>query len=243
MNRAAPASADHQDLVAPDDAYVLDNAAWLSLTGAHARLGARLAGAARYAPDVSPFAALALDPDGAAWHDLAALLGRDGTALVPGLRAEAPAGWQVLSRGEGVQMIDTHVQAAEYPDVLRLRPQDVPEMLDLAARTKPGPFLSRTIEMGTYLGIRRDGRLIAMAGERLRPPGWTEISAVCTDAGYRGHGLATRLVQAVVADIRAGGGTPFLHAVATNVTAIRLYESMGFTLRRTTEFRSVRAPG
>jgi predicted GNAT family acetyltransferase len=115
-------------------------------------------------------------------------------------------------------------------------------MLDLVARTEPGPFRKRTIELGTYLGIRRDGRLIAMAGERLHPPGWTEISAVCTDPGYRGHGLATRLVRAVAAGIRARGETPFLHAAADNTYAIRMYERLGFTLRRTTTFRAVRIP-
>ena len=82
---------------------------------------------------------------------------------------------------------------------------DVPEMLDLVERTQPGPFLARTVELGTYLGIRRDGRLVAMAGERLHPPGFTEISAVCTDAAYRGQGLATRLVRAVAAGIRRRG--------------------------------------
>ena len=122
-----------------------------------------------------------------------------------------------------------------------LGPADVPEMLALVERTRPGPFLPRTIEMGTYLGIRRDGELVAMAGERLHPPGWTEISAVCTDERFRGHGLATRLVLAVAAGIRERGETPLLHAAATNVHAIRLYESLGFARRRHTRFVGLRA--
>ncbi|MFY9931472.1 MAG: GNAT family N-acetyltransferase, partial [Streptosporangiaceae bacterium] len=119
---------------------------------------------------------------------------------------------------------------------------DVPEMLALTGRTKPGPFLSRTVEMGTYLGIRRGGVLVAMAGERLHPPGWTEISAVCTDPAWRGHGLASRLVLAVAAGIRARGEIPFLHALASNVTAIRLYEELGFRLRRRVVFSVTRVP-
>ncbi len=119
---------------------------------------------------------------------------------------------------------------------------DVQEMLDLARRTKPGPFLPRTVEMGTCPGIRRGGALVAMAGERLHPPGWTEISAVCTDEAWRGRGLASRLVLAIVAGIRARGELPFLHAVATNVNAIRLYEELGFRLRRYTVFSVARAP-
>ncbi|MFI7131681.1 GNAT family N-acetyltransferase [Nonomuraea sp. NPDC050153] len=81
-----------------------------------------------------------------------------------------------------------------------------------------------------------------MAGERLHPPGWTEISAVCTDPAHRGRGLATRLVLAVAAGIRDRGETPFLHASAANVGAIRLYQRLGFRLRRTTNFRAVRVP-
>jgi predicted GNAT family acetyltransferase len=115
-------------------------------------------------------------------------------------------------------------------------------MLDLVRRTKPGPFLSRTIELGNYLGIRRDGALVAMAGERLHPPGWTEISAVCTDVAFRGQGLAARLVKAVAAGIRHRGETPFLHAAGNNTNAIRLYQTLGFTLRRHTTFQQVRVP-
>jgi predicted GNAT family acetyltransferase len=115
-------------------------------------------------------------------------------------------------------------------------------MLDLVGRTKPGPFLPRTVELGTYLGIRRDGALVAMAGERLHPPGWTEISAICTDEAFRGQGLATRLVHAVAAGIRERGETPFLHASADNTNAIRLYESLGFRLRRSATFLAARVP-
>jgi predicted GNAT family acetyltransferase len=81
-----------------------------------------------------------------------------------------------------------------------------------------------------------------MAGERLKPPGWTEISAVCTDDAWRGHGFASRLIRALVTGIRARGDTAFLHAVATNTNAIRLYEAMGFELRRRTVFRALQTP-
>jgi predicted GNAT family acetyltransferase len=97
--------------------------------------------------------------------------------------------------------------------------------------------------MGTYLGIRRGGRLVAMAGERLHPQGWTEISAVCTDAEHRGQGLASRLVRAVAAGIHARGDRALLHAAATNTGAISVYLGLGFELRRHTSFRLLRAPG
>jgi predicted GNAT family acetyltransferase len=153
-----------------------------------------------------------------------------------------PDGWETLSVNDGVQLVAESLEPAEDPEAVRLTAADVPEILDLVKRTKPGPFASRTIELGTYLGIRRNGKLVAMAGERFRPPGYTEISAVCTDDAWRGHGFASRLTRAVAVGIVKRDETPFLHAVATNTSAIRLYEKMGFTLRRTTVFPGVRAP-
>ena len=141
-----------------------------------------------------------------------------------------------------MQLVDVSLVKEPDPEAIRLTAADVPEILDLVDRTQPGPFRPRTIELGTYLGIRRNGALVAMAGERLHPPGWTEISAVCTDPAYRGQGLATRLVSAVGAGIADRGDRVLLHAAARNVTAIRLYLAIGFQLRRRTTFFSVKAP-
>lgn len=222
--------------------HILDNAAWAALTGPHAHLAERAGRAARYPTDVSPFSALEDPADPRAWDDLAALIGPGAVTPVSGART-VPDGWTVESGGDGVQLVDTALHAEPAPEAEQLVPADVPEILDLIALTQPGPFLPRTIELGSYLGIRDRGRLIALAGERLHPPGWTEISAVCTHPDHRGRGLATRLVRAVAAGIRERGDTPFLHAAASNTRAIRLYESIGFTLRRRTRFLLVRAPG
>ncbi|MFG2455680.1 GNAT family N-acetyltransferase [Streptomyces sp. NPDC048523] len=222
--------------------HILDNPAWAALTGPHAHFAERKGHAVRYHPDVAPFHAVADEDDPRSWDDLAALVGPGGTASVRGV-TEAPEGWEVVRTGHGVQLVDTGLRAEPDPEAVRLGPHDVPEILDLVARTQPGPYLPRTVELGTYLGIRHHGRLIALAGERLHPPGWTEISAVCTDAAHRGRGLATRLVRAVAAGIKERGERPFLHAAATNANAIRLYESIGFTLRRRTVFSLVRHTG
>jgi ribosomal protein S18 acetylase RimI-like enzyme len=175
-----------------------------------------------------------------------------------------PDGWVLHRVLPGVQMIGDHFRprleatasATGTPTPSRradpidpldpiesLGPEDVPDMLALVARTQPGPFLHRTVEFGGYLGIRRRGRLVAMAGERLRPPGYTEISAVATDPDHRKQGLAERLVREVATGIVARDEIPFLHAAASNAGAIRLYESMGFTLRRTVIFQILQAPG
>nr|WP_063817812.1 GNAT family N-acetyltransferase [Herbidospora sakaeratensis] len=212
---------------------ILANPVWAALTGPHAHFAVVGGRTRRYPLDVSPFAAV---PDAFRPGDWAGL---DGQVLTINT-GEVPGDWETLFELPGVQMEGSGVKGAADPGLSVLGPADVPEMLDLVARTQPGPFAPRTIEMGSYLGLREDGRLIAMAGERLRVPGWTEISAVCTDPAHRGRGLASRLVSAVVAGIRARGDRPFLHAATVNVNAVRLYESLGFTVTRNVTFRVLR---
>ncbi|MEW2625878.1 GNAT family N-acetyltransferase [Streptomyces sp. NPDC048106] len=225
-----------------DVPHVLDNPALASLTGPHARFAERHGRVLRYPVDVSPWLALPDEPDARDWADLAALAGPGVEVPLNGYCGEVPEGWEITFHADGVQLVDDGLAAAPDAEAVRLGPADVPEMLDLVARTQPGPFLPRTIELGTYLGIRREGALVAMAGERLRPPGWTEISAVCTDPAARGQGLAGRLIRAVAHGVRERGDTPFLHTSAKNTNAIRLYESLGFRLRRRTAFLGARAP-
>jgi predicted GNAT family acetyltransferase len=121
--------------------------------------------------------------------------------------------------------------AIAEPAILELGQQDSAEMVELATLTKPGPFASRTHELGTYLGIRRDGKLVAMAGERLKLPGHTEVSAVCTHPEHTGHGYAGILMTEVMRRIVARGETPLLHVREDNVRAIGLYERLGFRTR------------
>jgi len=236
----------------PAAPHPLDNPVRSLLCGPHAHFAQRRGDVLRYPADMSPFVALPDRPRAADWADLAALAGPGARAALAGVMP--PDGWPVTPIGDGVQLVGEAVplagdavplvagHAAADGEIVRLGPGDSAEMLDLAKRTKPGPFLPRTGELGVFAGIRRDGALVAMAGERLHPPGWTEISGVCTDDGWRGHGFATRLMRVLVAGIRARGETPFLHALASNTGAVRLYESMGFRLRRTISFTAVQVP-
>ncbi|GAA3043752.1 GNAT family N-acetyltransferase [Pseudonocardia yunnanensis] len=221
--------------------HPLDNSVWAAITGPQADLAEVRGRAARYRPDVTRFAALPSEPAPEDWADLALLAGPGENVVITGASRTPPEGWEARA-GEGVQMVGSAVEVGPDPEAVLLGAADVPEMLDLVARTQPGPFEPNTRLMGTYLGIRIDGALVAMAGERLRPPGWSEISAVCTDPAYRGRGLASRLIRAVGAVIRERGDVPYLHAAATNTTAIRLYEHMGFTLRRHVVFALLRTP-
>jgi ribosomal protein S18 acetylase RimI-like enzyme len=220
----------------------LGNPAQASLTGPHAYFAERKGRTSRYPVDVCPFVGLPDDPGPQDWADLAALSGAGTQIALAGIESEPPAEWEITWRLPGVQLADDGVAGAPDSEAKRLTAADVPEMLALVEQTRPGPFLTRTIEMGTYLGIRRAGRLVAMAGERLHPPGWTEISAVCTDADFRGLGLATRLIHALVHQIRERDEKPFLHTAATNTNAIRLYRSLGFHLRHEVSFVAARTP-
>lgn len=223
--------------------HPLDQAAWASLTGPHAHFAQGTGRALRYPLDVSPIMAVPPVQDEQVWADLRTLVGPGEVVLLAGDISTPPAGWEVVSQGDGVQLAATDVlESRPSEEAVTLGAADVAEMLELVARTQPGPFKPRTYQLGTYLGIRRAGALVAMAGERLHPPGWTEISAVCTDPAHRGQGLATTLVRAVAHNVRARGETPFMHAAASNVDAIRLYLSLGFELRRRVLFSALRTP-
>jgi ribosomal protein S18 acetylase RimI-like enzyme len=224
------------------DESALDHPVWASLTGAHAHVAESHGGAVRYPVDMSPFGAVSPEGDESVWDDLATLVGPGAMVAVIGGELSPPADWE-LEAIDGVQMVDVSLHADVHPEVEQLTLDDVPEMLELVKRTQPGPFLAGTARLGTYFGIRRGGAIAAMAGQRMHPPGWTEISAVCTDAAYRNQGLGTILVRAVAADIRSRGETPFLHAAASNTNAIRLYESLGFAIRRKVTFDILRTPG
>ncbi|HET6529913.1 MAG TPA: GNAT family N-acetyltransferase [Actinoplanes sp.] len=217
----------------------LDNPIWVALTGPHARYAEVRGRAARYQPEFSPFHAVA-GPDG--WADLARLAEPGGVVAMSGPHLAAPPGWAVTGRWPGVQLTGERVTGEPDPEAVTLTAADAPEMLDLVARTDPGPFRKRAVELGRYLGIRRGGALVAMAGERLRVPGWTEISAVCTDPAHRGQGLAGRLTRAIAYGIRQRGDLPFLATTAANTGALRLYEALGFTRSRDVLFMIYRAP-
>jgi predicted GNAT family acetyltransferase len=213
--------------------YPLDRPVWASLITHHAALSEGNALARRFARDVNLFAA-ACDDTPAALAALAALVNPEESVFmlqVPDILV--PPGLVEFRAAKGVQMVATRSMTVETTrsDIVMLGDEDAPEMLALAELTEPGPFLARTHTMGTFLGIRIGGQLVAMAGERMRFPGYTEVSGVCTHPEFRGRGFARRLSATVAAGIEARGDRPFLHAWKTNHSAISLYEGLGFKLR------------
>lgn len=228
-------------VVEQDQSSGLDDPVWNALSTTHASFAEGNQLAKRYPVDVAPFAGKR-DRSSESFDSLAHLLGSTGTAaLVSTKRPDLPAGWSFVRFVDSVQM----AWKADIPPpvehaIVELNVSHVQEMLSLTELTKPGPFSRRTPELGTYLGVREAGRLVAMAGERLRLPRYTEISAVCTHPDYRGRGYAGSLVSALIQRITARDETPFLHVRAENVGARRLYEKLGFNTRSTMSIAVVR---
>jgi predicted GNAT family acetyltransferase len=208
----------------------LGNPVWHALRGPQATVAEGGPLAVRYQQDMALFAALPDDPTPDAWEQLRVLVGPKGYAFLARDVLEPGDGWEQAYSMAAVQMVATSVEGELDAAAQALTADDVPDMLALVERTQPGPLGPRTIELGEYFGIRDDdGALIAMAGERMFPSPYREISAVCTDESHRGKGLAARLTRHLAARIRARGETPILHARADNENAIRLYEHLGFT--------------
>lgn len=232
----------HHD-AAERDRAVLDNASWHSLSGPHARFAEGDDLVRRYPTDVAPFVAVRTWDDPRVWDSLIDLVGHGAEIGLSGGMPELPDGWEQTWSGEGVQLVETPaLHPVPDAEVVVLGEADVPEMLALVSRNQPGPFLPRTFELGRYIGFRREGRLVAMAGERLHPRGWTEISAVSTDDAYRRQGLASRLVLDLAFHIQQRGDRVLMHAAATNVGAIDAYERLGFVVREHITFAGVRVP-
>jgi predicted GNAT family acetyltransferase len=212
--------------------HPLDRPVWSSLTTHHASLSEGNELARRFVRDVNLFAS-ARDDTPAAVGALSALVKpEESVFLLQVPKIVIPPGLVEVKAAKGVQMLATRsLTSGDTLNILTLTDEDAPEMLELATLTEPGPFLTRTNAMGTFLGIRVGARLVAMAGERMRFPGYTELSGVCTHPEFRGRGLAGRLSTAVVAGIQARGDQAFLHAWKTNHSAISLYEGLGFKVR------------
>lgn len=217
--------------------HPLDNVVWTALTARQAHLAESCDQARRFLPDISTIAAF-LEPSDRGWASLSRLVGEGQTVNLALREPYQPRlGWkmvlatpmpQMVFQGNGAQLSQRSLPGVR---IAELGPDDVPDMLELTALTRPGPFSKRTHELGRYIGIREDGKLIAMAGERLKVPGYTEVSAVCTHPDHAGRGYARFLMSDIMRRILDRGEIPFLHVRGDNHHAIGLYERMGFVQR------------
>jgi hypothetical protein len=225
--------------------HPLDRPIWTSLATRQQPLGFGDARARRFDPAYGVFAAAA-DRTARSRAALADLVRQHGTAaLVEAEEPDVPEGLNVASRAVLWQMAaDPAELEIVTPDFAYqpLTDADGPQMLALATLTKPGPFYARTHQLGDFVGVKRDGVLIAMAGERMKPDGFTEVSGVCVHPDARGHGYAAGLMSVVAERILARGETPFLHVYDHNTPAIAIYERLGYRLRREMTMLMVEAP-
>jgi len=237
---ALDSKSDSSDISGPRaDESLLDNPIWNALCTEQKSLALDAGLAMRFPAAIGPLSGIAKET-GAAYDSLRTIAGAGGTVVLFMQAPPAPpSNWTLVRGGLLVQMICRTVLDSE-PRTLplgtmirRLTTADVPEMMALAELTEPGPFRDRTIELGIFFGAFESDRLVAMAGQRMALPQFIEVSAVCTHPDARGKGYARALMSLVMDDIRLSGKAPFLHAFADNFSAIRVYENLGFTLRRT----------
>jgi ribosomal protein S18 acetylase RimI-like enzyme len=220
--------------------HLLDNLAWHSLTGAHARFSVRNDEARRYAPGFSPILGFA-DMGRPNFEALDDLCASGENFYCAGLHTPVPRGWQINAESEARQLL----WSGEIPEednslpTTRLGPSHVPHVMELFGITKPGPFAPRTIELGEFFGVFEGGRLAAMAGERMTAGTWREISGVCTHPDFQGRGLAQRLTKKLINIALQRGERPFLHVMLDNAGARRLYEKMGFVHHQIVTFQIV----
>ncbi len=225
--------------------HPLDNIIWKALTTRQAEFAESFNHARRFMPEVSPLAAFR-EPTAEGYESLAGLVSPRGTIGLFLEEAYQPRpGWSLVAGAPMPEMVYERTDAprslsAPDADIIVLGDADVPDMMELTALTKPGPFHKRTHELGTYVGIRRAGKLVAMAGERLKIPGYTEVSAVCTHPEHTGQGYARILMADVTQRICSRGETPVLHVRGDNVRAIALYEKLGFSQRVLLHFAVLR---
>jgi ribosomal protein S18 acetylase RimI-like enzyme len=211
--------------------HPLKNVIWQALTTRQAHFAESCDTARRFVQEVTSLCAFD-QPNHEGYASLARLAGSGGTAAVFLDQPYEPRdGWEYIGGALLQQMVCENGHGTSppvSPGIFELGAHDSPEMLELTALTKPGPFGRRTHELGYYVGIRNAGKLVAMAGERMKVPGYTEVSAVCTHPDHLGKGYAAALMTEVMRSIRTRGEKPFLHVRSDNARAIAIYERLGF---------------
>ena len=217
--------------------HVLDNMIWNAITSGNKNIAVVDGDIGYYRPDIAPFAGMKEFTE-ENLQKLHAFIPVNRKVAISSLNKmeHNTSKWKLLQPMDVTQMIYEYevnffkTRSSEL--IVPLTDEHIPQMLELTELTKPGPFLQRTIEFGNYFGIFINGRLAAMTGQRMHPLPYMEVSAVCTHPDFRGKGYAKALMLHVMKIILDNSFIPFLHVLTSNTTAIKLYESIGYRIRR-----------
>src|SRR6185312_33954 len=214
--------------------HPLDYPAWNALISGNKNLSLGNEHVKYFHEEVAPFVGLSEQNHYEFEHLYHIIPPKRRMVIIISKEIEIPKPWTLTEHIKALQMVYTQNSSPVHAttEIIPLQIKDVPQMLDLTALTHPGPFLQRTIEFGNYEGIFNNGTLISMAGQRMHPEQYVEISAVCTHPDHHGKGYAGQLIQSQVRSIKANSGVPFLHVKDDNMEAIRLYKKLGFEVRK-----------
>ncbi|WP_212004451.1 GNAT family N-acetyltransferase [Chitinophaga sp. HK235] len=220
---------------------LLDNPAWSALTTTQAPLSMGTERVKRYRKEILSFIACE-DAKQSALEELQPWINEGESFYLIGELPVLSADWQIVNELPCAQMVlrsQVVLPVKEPATITMLTADDATAMYDLVNKVQPGYYNPGTRLLGTYYGIWQEGRLVAMAGERMRMSGFTELSAIVTDPAYTGRGYAQQLITRLCHQHAEEGVTSMLHVSVANERAIRLYEHMGFVTRRTIVFRKI----
>lgn len=214
------------------DFSLLDNPIWSALTTAHILFSVGAPEVKKYREDIIPFLGMA-NGDAGLLKQIEPFMAQDEEVFLKEENLDFPSGWAVVTRLNCLQMVyePASVDAVNMAGIVKLTVDDAEELSRLVNLVQPGFFKRNTSLLGDYFGIKKEGELVAVAGERFKMTGFSELSAVCTHPEHTGKGYAQQLLEVLCNKNLEEGDIPFLHVADTNERAIKIYERLGFRKR------------
>jgi ribosomal protein S18 acetylase RimI-like enzyme len=211
--------------------HPLDNPILAALTSKHAKLAVKKNNVLMYRPGTFIMVG-APEISETTIKTLSELVPSEGFAGFMGFSPDMDPYFHQQAAIPAYQMVSETVSEYNKVEYVELGMSDAKEMMELVELTKPGsPFFPGMFQLGKYIGVKEDEKLVAMAGERVKLDGYTEIALVCTHPDYRRRGFAASLSGVLMKEIIDSGEKPFLHVMTHNAPAIKLYEKLGFKIR------------
>jgi len=217
--------------------HILDNMIWNAITTGNNDIAVINGDVGCYLPDIAPFAGMK-DFNDTNLKKLYEFIPANRSVAISSIHKmdHDESSWKLLQPMDVTQMVyEPSVNTFTTKNsslIVPLSEEHVPQMLELTALTRPGPFLQQTIRFKNYFGVFIEGRLAAMTGQRMHPIPYMEVSAVCTHPDFRGKGYAKALMLHVMKIILDNSFTHFLHVLSNNTNAIELYKTNGFQTRK-----------